>query len=106
MKLTCVIAGVICLGTLTAAGQDAADRYYQAIRINSLAELKSLVKASGVDVRDKRGTTPLMLAALNGSLDAMKVLVEAGADVNAKNSFDATALMWCAADAGKVRFLI
>ena len=70
------------------------------------ADLKSLVKSSGVDVRDKRGTTPLMFAALDGSLDAMKVLVDAGADVNAKNAFDATALMWCAADGAKARLLI
>lgn len=106
MKLISVFVAAVCLGTVTAAGQDSADRYYQAIRNNSLNELKSLVKASGVDVRDKRGTTPLMLAALDGSLDGMKLLVDAGADVNAHNAFDATALMWCATDAAKVRYLI
>ena len=83
-----------------------ADRFYKAIRNDEVATLKTLAKDPGTDVRDKRGTTPLMLAAAFGSIEAMKVLLDAGADVNAKNSFDATALMWCATDLAKVRLLV
>jgi ankyrin repeat protein len=47
-----------------------------------------------------------MFAAATGSPDAMKMLVSAGADVNAKNDFDITALMVCATDEAKVRLLL
>src|SRR2546430_17053091 len=68
--------------------------FYQAIRNNDISALRDLIRTAGVDTRDTRGTTPLMYAAALGSQDAMKLLVEAGADVNAKNAFDATPLMW------------
>ena len=43
------------------------------------------------------GQTALMLAARTGSLDVAKLLVERGADVNAREAWrDQTALMWAA----------
>ncbi len=81
------------------------DHYYEAIRNNNTAELAKLVK-SDVNTGDKRGTTPLMYAAAFGSVQAMRMLLAAGADPNAKNAFDATALMWCATDVNKVRLLV
>ena len=86
--------------------QSPSDRYYQAIRNNDLSTLGSLIKSSDVNTKDERGGTPLMYAAAFGSLDAMKSLVAAGADVNAKNAFDSTALLVCATDFSKVRFLV
>jgi len=45
------------------------------------------------------GETPLMHAARSSKVDAVKSLVKAGADVNAKESWNGqTALMWAAAD--------
>jgi ankyrin repeat protein len=45
------------------------------------------------------GETPLMAAARTGHLDAVRLLVEAGADVNAAETFQQeTALMWAAAE--------
>ena len=41
-----------------------------------------------------------------GSADVMRQLMAAGADVNAKNSFEATALMWCTSSLDKVRLLV
>lgn len=75
------------------------------IRNNDLAALKSDLK-SAVSYKDKRGTTALMYAAFTGSLESMQLLIDAGADVNAKNAFDATALMWCATDFAKVKLLV
>jgi ankyrin repeat protein len=94
------------LGALTAAAQDASDHYYQAIRNNDMQTLRGLLKTAEVNTKDPRGSTTLMYAAAYGSLDAMKVLLSAGADVNAKNAFDATALLWSAHDLAKVRLLV
>ena len=87
---------------------DATSRdFYNAIRENDLARLQSMT-AGGADVnlRDSRGSTPLMHAAAIGSLEAMKLLLKAGADVNAKNGLDTTALIWGALDPAKVRLLV
>jgi ankyrin repeat protein len=54
----------------------------------------------------ERGTTPLTYAAGFGSVEAMKILIDAGANVNSKNAFDATALMWSVQDSAKVRLLL
>ena len=94
------------LSVLTVAAQEPSDRYYQAIRNNDMLSLRGLLKAAGVNTKDQRGSTPLMYAAAFGSLDAIKVLLSAGADINAKNAFDATALLWSANDLAKVRLLV
>jgi len=107
MRSKTVFGGSVFLLSLASAlAQDTSDRYYQAIRNNDLASLRSLVKASEVNAKDPRESTPLMYAAAYGSIDAMRMLLDAGADVNAKNAFDATALMWCANDLAKVRLLV
>src|SRR5579884_3954456 len=67
-------------------------RFYELIRNNNLGGLEALIRQAGVDVRDERGATPLMHAAAIGSVEAMQLLLDAGADVNARNAFDATAL--------------
>ena len=104
--LLLVLFSVLFLSALPACAQATGTPLYQAIRNNDISVLRDLIRTSGVDTRDRRGTTPLMYAAAAGSLDAMKLLLEAGADVNAKNAFDATALMWAAGDIGKVRLLL
>ena len=53
---------------------------------NDLALLDSLIAKGGVDVKDRRGATPLMYAASVGSVDAVKLLLAAGADAKAENS--------------------
>jgi ankyrin repeat protein len=100
------IAGLFVLGAVTAAAQEPSDRFYQAIRNNDLSSLRTLIKTSDVNIKDQRESTPLMYAAAYGSLDAVKLLLDAGADVNAKNAFDVTALLWCANELAKVRSLI
>ncbi len=103
---------VVCLTVLTTLGvsplaaQQASDRYYEAIRNNDLPSLHELLKTGDINIKDKRGATPLMYAAAFGSLEAMQTLIAAKADVNAKNGFDATALLWCASDFERVRLLV
>jgi ankyrin repeat protein len=46
----------------------------------------------GVDVKDECGRTALMRAAYDGSADTVKTLLGRGANVNARDLSDATAL--------------
>src|SRR5688572_30504831 len=42
------------------------------------------------EVKTRDGQTPLMVAALGNQIDVVKLLLENGADVNARNKFDGT----------------
>lgn len=84
-----------------------ADDFYFAIRENNLAQLKSLLDhEANPNLADSRGVTPLMYAAEVGSLEAMRILIDRGADVNAQNDVASTALMWSVSDPAKVRLLL
>ncbi len=52
------------------------------------------------------GDTPLMYAALYGSADSVRKLLDAGADPNLANYIGATPLMWAVDDVQKVRLLL
>jgi ankyrin repeat protein len=70
-----------------------------ASRNGSAAMIDLLVKAgASVNAASSNGTTPLMLAAASGKADAVKTLLTAGADVNAKDTtLGQTPLMFAAA---------
>jgi ankyrin repeat protein len=89
-----------------AFAQDNSESFYQVIRQNDLASLQTLVKAAGVKVKDTRGTTPLHHAAAYGSAEAVRLLLAAGADPNARNDFEVTPLMWAATEPEKVKLLV
>jgi ankyrin repeat protein len=80
--------------------------FYLPVRNNDLATLRRLIRDPGPKARDGRGNSPLMYAAALGSLESMRLLLDAGADPNAANDFGATPLMWCAGDAAKMRLLL
>jgi ankyrin repeat protein len=83
-----------------------ADEFYRAIRGDNIAELTRLAAAGSVNVKDRRGSTPLMHASQVGSVEAMKILIKAGADVNEANGMGATALIWGGTDPARVRLLL
>ncbi len=102
MRIACLLA----LIAVAATAQDP-EKFYSAVRENNLAQLKALLDQKGNPaVTDDRGMTPLMYAAEVGSLEAMRLLIDRGADVNAQNAFGSTALMWSVADPAKVRLLL
>jgi len=109
MTISRIFGGVVVCATLGSAwamAEESPDSVYRAIRDNDLAVVQRLVNSGNGNERDKRGTTPLMYAAAVGSLEAMRMLLDHGADVNAANDFGATALMWAITDPEKVRLLL
>jgi ankyrin repeat protein len=107
---------ILCLSVVTLAAMDrslaangnVSDDFYTAIRVNDLPQLRTLVGNSGssVNSKDVRGETPLMYSAAAGSLDAMKLLIGKGADVNAQSESGLTALILAATDLAKVGLLV
>jgi ankyrin repeat protein len=102
MKRRCtIIALLFAFGSLAAESP-----FYLPIRNNDLGAVRQLISNPGVKVRDGRGNSPLMYAAAVGSLESMRLLLDAGADPNDANDFGATPLMWCAGNIAKVRLLL
>jgi uncharacterized protein len=51
------------------------------------------LEGTTVDATDRHGNTPLMLAARDGHLDAVRVLIERGANLNVTAKYGLSALM-------------
>jgi ankyrin repeat protein len=79
---------------------------FEAIRNGNPSIVKTHVTKTDLNTRDQSGRTPLMHAAAFGNLETLRVLLDAGAEVNARNRSDATALLWAAGDPEKARLLI
>ena len=78
-----------------------------AVRRNDLPMLRTgALRKTAMTTRDKHGATLLMYAAAYGSVDELRLLLDAGVPVNAHNDFNATALLWGAAEMAKVQLLL
>lgn len=99
-------AALLALAVTVLAAGSSSDEYYKAIRANDLAQLRKLIAAGGVSVKDRHGATPLMYAAAVGSPTAVKLLLAAGADAKIKDAFNTTPLIWGATNLEKVRLLV
>jgi ankyrin repeat protein len=100
-----LLTGMFVFACLLSAA-DVSDEFYQAIRRDDTAAVDQLLKAHGPNVKDNRGNTPLMYATAVGSEAMMRRLLDAGADVNAKNAFDASALLWSGGNLARVKLLV
>ncbi len=89
-----------------AFGADASE-YFRAIRANELTTLKTLAAdPAGINATDNRKITPLIYASFYGSAESVRILLDAGADVNARNDIGLTALVAGACNPEKARMLI
>src|SRR5262245_4501585 len=101
------IAIVAALASFTASAQENPDKMYTTLRSGDLGALRALLdEGTSPNTPDSPGVTPLMNASAVSSIDAMKLLIDRGADVNAQNAFGSTALMWSASDPAKARLLL
>jgi N-acyl-D-amino-acid deacylase len=104
----CTVLYVVCMVASAREFQDdSQDKLYSAIRANDLGRIKTLLdQGVSANAEGPDGITPLMVAAEIGSLEAMNMLIDRRADVNAKNAYGSTALMWSVTDPKKVRLLL
>jgi ankyrin repeat protein len=108
LRLTKLVPfSLILVSALAAADRTPSDQFYEAIRSNDLPAVRLLLKSgTPIDTKDARGGTPLHYAAAVGSIEMVRELLAAGAGVNARTSFEATPLMWCAGDLAKTKLLV
>lgn len=98
---------VLVLLTVSVTGQagSSADALYRAIRNDDLAALTMLAR-EGANLTDAQGQSPLMWASAYGSVAAVRILLDAGAQPKAATPTGLTALHLAATDAAKARLLI
>lgn len=65
--------------------------HYAAVHGDALRVKQLLLEGTEIDVRDNLQATPLILAAGNGRLDVVKILLEAGTDPSLKDGAGYTA---------------
>lgn len=111
MRKALLLAMVAVGATAQTSSEQASEKIYSAIRDNRVDQLQAQLQASSdqnasANFADSRGITALMYAAEVGSLEAMRLLIDHGADVNAQNDFGSTALMWSVSDPAKVKLLL
>lgn len=105
MKFFCTVA--LCAVALNAATPPDSKSIFNSIFTNDSAALRKLVTGrEAANARGERETTALMYACAFGSVDAVRLLLRKGADVNASNAIGATALMWSTSEPAKVKLLL
>lgn len=68
---------------------------YKAARDNNIQELKKAIYfVDDIDLREKNGWTALIIAAFNGNIEAVELLISAGANPSATNYKGTTVLMY------------
>jgi ankyrin repeat protein len=111
MRIACyatVLLGLACavVGGQNTVGTGSAEDYLRAIRANDLKTIEEMSTRGAVQVRDRLEWTPLHYAALYGSTEAVRILLEAGGDPNARTLAQATPLMFAAYSPEKTRLLV
>lgn len=106
LEAGCFLAAVLLIGHfngLLAHTVNPAD----AIKSGNKAALQRMLAAGGdANTRDGNGTPLLMLAVLYGDEETVELLLAHGADPNATNAAQATALIWAAGDPKKSALLL
>lgn len=104
------VMATLIVGVMAVQGAKAdpalAEQFYRAVRDNDMTRLAELSRTADVDVVDARGATPLMYAAIYGTTEQLALLLDAGAQVDARNALGGTALISAAGDPAKSRLLI
>jgi ankyrin repeat protein len=101
---SCAVYPALLSGAAPSATSSA---FAHAIRENGLAALQMLASnAAAVNVRDRLQDTPLHYAAIYGSPEAVRILLNAGADPKARNQAGASSLVYAAWSFEKTRLLV
>jgi ankyrin repeat protein len=98
---------ILCAMSLCAVLSGTDTSIFDAIRNGDTAKVQALLK-SGADPnqRHETGGTALMHAAAFSTVDCVRFLLDAGAEVNGSAKNGATALIWGTGDVDKVRLLL
>ncbi len=103
---TCLVA-LLCAPRNTPQSSPTVGDFTRLIRSNDVTGLRSLAATpAAANTEDKLHSRPLHYAAIYGSVDSVRILLEAGADPNARDQQGATPLIYAAWNYEKTRLLV
>ena len=105
-RFVCVLCSAFAMATAADTGAPTAEGFLRVIRANDLTALRAMSPSDTAKAQDRQEWTPLPYAALYGSVDAVQILLKAGADPAACNKSQATPLMYGAYDLEKTNRMI
>jgi len=83
-----IVSVVVFAAVCVANAQSANEALFEAARAGDVARIEAaLAQGAGINATSRYNVTPLIFAASNGRLEAVKLLVARGANVNAEDSF-------------------
>jgi len=99
LRVFLFLVGLVTGGTLHAEAKGAAPMLIEAVTVGDIPQIKAAI-ASGVDLeqRDAKGRTALLIATHADNAEAAKLLITAGADVNAKDDILDTPFLYAGAE--------
>jgi ankyrin repeat protein len=108
-KFRALLVTAFCAVVVAGAASSAAspDDFAGAIRANDLSALRKLASTpAAANLENNLRWRPLHYAAIYGSADAVRILLEAGAEPNARNQQQATPLIYAAWNFEKTKLLV
>ena len=106
IRLLALVAGSASAQNSASQAPASVEQVFQAIRANDMSSLRQLTSRGAANVKDKLSMSALHYAALYGSPEAVRILLEAGADPDAKNAGGATPLIFGAYNLEKTKLLV
>src|SRR5580765_2431281 len=82
------LAAILLLSTSTVRAEVPSldTSYFAVLRSGDVSKLHAaLDQGASANARDAQGNTPLMLAAIHGGVESLRLLLDRGAEVNATN---------------------
>jgi ankyrin repeat protein len=104
--LLALAAGAASAQESAAQKRASAEEVFQTIRSDDMSTLRQLVSSGAANVKDKLSMSALHYAALYGSSEAVRILLEGGADPNVTNGAGSTPLIFGAYNLEKTKLLV
>jgi hypothetical protein len=93
---------VNCAPDVRSSGKNSTDIFDAAVNGNTEFVISYIKSGGDANAVKSDGVTPLMLAAYFGRTDVMKLLIDAGADVNLKDNISSETALMMASSRGRV----
>ena len=92
------LVAILSWGSVTSGEEGEGSMLLDTVRAGRLAEVRSMLGKADLEARDAQGRTALLLATHANNVEIARALIDAGADVNAKDHIKDTPFLYAGAE--------